>query len=141
MTMHVTQIGAVVLRVTDQDRALDFYVGTLGFEKRLDAEFGAGRWIEVAPPGAETSIALVPGDAMFVSLTTSGSARTSRAALVNARRKPRTASGRSLTNCSEAMIALPYSATPCCGCPAACRRCSPSPTRTATSFGSCSASS
>jgi catechol 2,3-dioxygenase-like lactoylglutathione lyase family enzyme len=70
MTMHVTQIGAVVIRVTDQDRALDFYVGTLGFEKRLDAEFGAGRWIEVAPPGAETSIALVPGDAMFVSLTT-----------------------------------------------------------------------
>jgi catechol 2,3-dioxygenase-like lactoylglutathione lyase family enzyme len=70
MTMHVTQIGTVVVPVTDQDRALGFYVGTLGFEKRLDAEFGAGRWIEVAPPGAETSVALVPGDAIVVSLTT-----------------------------------------------------------------------
>jgi catechol 2,3-dioxygenase-like lactoylglutathione lyase family enzyme len=70
MSMQITQIGTVVVPVSDQDRALEFYVGTLGFEKRLDAEFGAGRWIEVAPPGAETSIALVAGDAMVVSLTT-----------------------------------------------------------------------
>ncbi len=46
--------------VVDQDRALAFYVDTLGFEKRLDATVGAGmRWIEVAPPGAAITVALV----------------------------------------------------------------------------------
>jgi catechol 2,3-dioxygenase-like lactoylglutathione lyase family enzyme len=47
--------------VADQDRALEFYVGKLGFEKRLEAPMPGGRrWIEVAPPGAATTIALVP---------------------------------------------------------------------------------
>jgi catechol 2,3-dioxygenase-like lactoylglutathione lyase family enzyme len=60
--MHVTHIGTVVVPVADQDRALEFYAGTLGFETRIDAPFGEGaRWIEVASPGAATSIALVPG--------------------------------------------------------------------------------
>ncbi len=59
-----TRIGGittVAVPVLDPDRALEFYVGTLGFEKRRDATFGAGnRWIEVAPPGAATTIALAP---------------------------------------------------------------------------------
>jgi catechol 2,3-dioxygenase-like lactoylglutathione lyase family enzyme len=59
-TMNVTQVGTVIVPVSDQDSALEFYVGTLGFEKRLDGPFGdGGRWIEVAPPGAATTIALV----------------------------------------------------------------------------------
>jgi catechol 2,3-dioxygenase-like lactoylglutathione lyase family enzyme len=59
----ITHIGTVIVPVADQDRALEFYVGTLGFEVRLDAPFGPGmRWVEVAPPGATTSIALVPRD-------------------------------------------------------------------------------
>ncbi len=46
--------------MSDQDRALTFYLDKLGFEKRLDATFGQGqRWVEVAAPGANTSIALV----------------------------------------------------------------------------------
>jgi catechol 2,3-dioxygenase-like lactoylglutathione lyase family enzyme len=54
-------VRTVGIPVTDQDRALEFYVGKLGFEKRLDAPFGEGRrWIEVAPPEASTTIALVP---------------------------------------------------------------------------------
>jgi catechol 2,3-dioxygenase-like lactoylglutathione lyase family enzyme len=61
---QISHIGTVIVPVADQDRALEFYVGTLGFETRIDAPFGPGqRWIEVAPPGAATSIALVPGDA------------------------------------------------------------------------------
>ena len=57
---RITQVSTVAIPVTDQDRALAFYTGTLGFELRMDAEFGPGqRWIEVAPPGAATSIALV----------------------------------------------------------------------------------
>lgn len=60
-TTRITHIGTVILPVHDQDQALEFFVGTLGFETRIDASFGPGqRWIEVAPPGAETSIALVP---------------------------------------------------------------------------------
>ncbi|MGI5283817.1 VOC family protein [Nonomuraea polychroma] len=58
----ITGIRTVAVPVTDQDRAVEFYVGTLGLEKRLDApiEQLGGRWIEVAPPGSTTSIALVP---------------------------------------------------------------------------------
>jgi lactoylglutathione lyase len=58
----ITGVRTVGVPVTDQDRALAFYVDTLGFEKRLDApvEQLGGRWIEVAPPGAEITIALVP---------------------------------------------------------------------------------
>jgi lactoylglutathione lyase len=56
----ITGVRTVGVPVTDQDRALDFYVGTLGLEKRLDVDMGGGRrWIEVAPAGAATSIALV----------------------------------------------------------------------------------
>jgi catechol 2,3-dioxygenase-like lactoylglutathione lyase family enzyme len=58
----ITGIHTVGLPVADQDRALEFYVETLGLEKRRDVpleQFG-GRWIEVAPAGAPVSIALVP---------------------------------------------------------------------------------
>jgi len=58
---QISEIGTVFMPVADQDRALDFYVGMLGFEKRTDQAFGDGqRWVDVAPPGAATTIALVP---------------------------------------------------------------------------------
>jgi lactoylglutathione lyase len=57
----IRDLRTVGVPVTDQGRALDFYVDTLGFEIRLDVAFGnGGRWLEVAPPGAATTIALVP---------------------------------------------------------------------------------
>jgi catechol 2,3-dioxygenase-like lactoylglutathione lyase family enzyme len=57
----ITQVGTVIVPVSDQDRALEFFVGKLGFEKRTDSPYGDGdRWLEVAPPGAATTIALVP---------------------------------------------------------------------------------
>ncbi|MDQ3210063.1 MAG: VOC family protein [Actinomycetota bacterium] len=60
-TTRITRVGTVILPVSDQDQALEFYVGTLGFEVRLDAMYGPGqRWIELAPEGAQTTIALVP---------------------------------------------------------------------------------
>jgi catechol 2,3-dioxygenase-like lactoylglutathione lyase family enzyme len=56
----ITDVRTVGVPVSDQDRAIDFYVGTLGFEKRLDVDMGGGRrWIEVAPAGGAISIALV----------------------------------------------------------------------------------
>jgi catechol 2,3-dioxygenase-like lactoylglutathione lyase family enzyme len=58
---HITDIGTVGVPVTDQDRALEFYREKLGFETRIDASYGEGqRWVEAAPPGSTTSIALVP---------------------------------------------------------------------------------
>jgi lactoylglutathione lyase len=59
---QITAVRTIGVPVTDQDRALDFYVGTLGLEKRLDAPVPqlGGRWIEVAPPGSGTSLALIP---------------------------------------------------------------------------------
>jgi catechol 2,3-dioxygenase-like lactoylglutathione lyase family enzyme len=60
--LHLTEIGRVALPSVDQDKALDFYVGTLGFEKRMDETFAGGqmRWIEVVPAGSSTAIALAP---------------------------------------------------------------------------------
>ena len=56
----ITGVHTIGVPVTDQDRALGFYMGTLGFEKRLDADMGGGRrWVEVAPPGAAVSVALI----------------------------------------------------------------------------------
>jgi catechol 2,3-dioxygenase-like lactoylglutathione lyase family enzyme len=57
----IAKIGVVCIPVSDQDRAIEFYVETLGFEKRADVPFGNGyRWVEVAPAGADTTIAIVP---------------------------------------------------------------------------------
>jgi predicted enzyme related to lactoylglutathione lyase len=55
----ITDVRTIAINVTNQDDALGFYVDTLGFEKRLDAPISPTmRWIEVAPSGATTSIAL-----------------------------------------------------------------------------------
>ena len=55
----ITKAKTVGVYVSDQDRALDFYVNALGFEKRADIPFGGGyRWVEVAPAGAETVLVL-----------------------------------------------------------------------------------
>ncbi|HMF82020.1 MAG TPA: VOC family protein [Acidimicrobiia bacterium] len=57
----IIDVRTVGVPVADQDGALAFYVGVLGFEKRLDVPYGDGkRWIEVAPASAATTIALVP---------------------------------------------------------------------------------
>jgi catechol 2,3-dioxygenase-like lactoylglutathione lyase family enzyme len=54
-----TAINCVAVPVTDQDRSKQLYE-SFGFEERFDAELQPGfRWIELAPRGAETSIALV----------------------------------------------------------------------------------
>ena len=58
---RVDKIHAIVIPVSDQDRAIEFYVEKLGFVKRIHVPFGNGmRWVEVAPGDAETTIALAP---------------------------------------------------------------------------------
>ena len=59
--LNISKVGRVCVTVADTDRALDFYVGTLGFEKVVDEPMGPDmRWVEVAVSGAETTIALAP---------------------------------------------------------------------------------
>jgi catechol 2,3-dioxygenase-like lactoylglutathione lyase family enzyme len=54
-----TTVITVAVPVSDQDRSKAFFEA-LGFSTRLDVELQPGfRWIEVAPPGAGTSVALV----------------------------------------------------------------------------------
>jgi catechol 2,3-dioxygenase-like lactoylglutathione lyase family enzyme len=58
---RITQLATVIVPVSNQDRAIEFYVEKLGFEKRADIPFGDGdRWVEVSPPGAATTLALMP---------------------------------------------------------------------------------
>jgi catechol 2,3-dioxygenase-like lactoylglutathione lyase family enzyme len=60
-TTRINTIGIVCIPVADQEKAIEFYVDTLGFEKRADVPFGNGyRWIEVAPAGSPTTIAIAP---------------------------------------------------------------------------------
>ena len=61
MSTRVSKLANVIVPVADQDRALQFYTEALGLEKRVDVPFGDGnRWIEVAPSGADTPIAICP---------------------------------------------------------------------------------
>ena len=48
MLKHISISGVWVL---DQDKALDFYVGKLGLEKRQDIDLGFMRWLTVGVPG------------------------------------------------------------------------------------------
>lgn|GEM_PF-3010590 len=120
-TTRITDVRTVGIPVTDQDRALEFYTGRLGFEKRMDAPMGEGmRWIEVAPPGASTSIALVAageGTPVGVDTPASGS--------------PRPTPTPTTPPCA------PVTSTPTTSSAGReCRRCSPSATRTPTPYTS-----
>lgn len=60
----VSSISTAMFAVADQDAAVAFYTQKLGWELRSDTKFGdgpdAGRWVEVAPPGSGTVLALNP---------------------------------------------------------------------------------
>ena len=58
---HITGIRTVSVPVDDQDRALAFYVDTLGFTPLRDHPTpGGGRWIELAPGDDSVVITLEP---------------------------------------------------------------------------------
>lgn len=59
--LNLTHVGRVAITVADTDRAIEFYVDRLGFEKIVDVPMSdAGRWVEVRLPGSVTTIALAP---------------------------------------------------------------------------------
>jgi predicted enzyme related to lactoylglutathione lyase len=56
-------IATAMFTVADQDAAVAFYTGTLGWEVRADERFGPdgeSRWVEVAPAGSVARLALNP---------------------------------------------------------------------------------
>jgi lactoylglutathione lyase len=59
--INITRVRTIGVPVTDQNRALEFYLGTLGFAKRIDVTLGTNlRWIEVAPHESDgASLALL----------------------------------------------------------------------------------
>jgi catechol 2,3-dioxygenase-like lactoylglutathione lyase family enzyme len=60
-TTRINKIGIVCIPVSDQEKAIEFYVDTLGLDKTADVPFGNGyRWVEVAPAGSATTIAIAP---------------------------------------------------------------------------------
>jgi len=62
--MDTITIHASFLPQTDPDAAVAFYRDTLGFEVRLDVEYGGMHWITVGPADQpDTSIVLFPPSA------------------------------------------------------------------------------
>ena len=62
-TATTASLATAMFSVSDQDAALAFYTGRLGWELRSDTRFGPQdehRWIEVAPAGSAARLALNP---------------------------------------------------------------------------------
>jgi catechol 2,3-dioxygenase-like lactoylglutathione lyase family enzyme len=62
-----THLSLVAIVVDDYDRAIEFFVGALGFELVEDSPAVTGdgrpkRWVVVRPPGAETGVLLARAD-------------------------------------------------------------------------------
>jgi catechol 2,3-dioxygenase-like lactoylglutathione lyase family enzyme len=54
------RLSQVTLTVPDYDEAIEFYVGTLGFELLEDTDLGGGkRWVRVCPPGGRAGAGLL----------------------------------------------------------------------------------
>ena len=62
----VSQLGRVIVPVSDQDAAIAFYTEKLGFTLSADVPYAEGdRWVEVSPPGGGAAIALTTGMGEF----------------------------------------------------------------------------
>lgn len=62
-TTGITKLYSADIFVSDLDRAIDFYVNKLGFEKRTDEPMDdqGHRWVEVVLPGSDTALILAHG--------------------------------------------------------------------------------
>ena len=65
--MAITSINFQSIPVADQDRALAFYTGNLGFVVQTDAPYADNwRWIFLSLPGGETRLHFASTDDMVV---------------------------------------------------------------------------
>ena len=60
----IDEIEGVIVMVSDQQKALEFYTDKLGFVKKLDTSEAGFRWIVVGPNDSKTVISLVDPFAM-----------------------------------------------------------------------------
>jgi lactoylglutathione lyase len=69
---RIAEVAGVAIPVSDQERAVRFYVDRLGFELLRDVAMGdGGRWLQVVPPGGRVPVALVAaGDSAGVGVDT-----------------------------------------------------------------------
>ena len=68
----IDSLGGMVVIVSDQQKAIEFYTQKLGFELRSDTPFGGGstegiRWVEVAPKASQSTISLMVANAQLMS--------------------------------------------------------------------------
>ena len=68
----IDSIGGMVVIVSDQQKAIEFYTQKMGFELRSDVPFGGSstediRWVEVAPKGSKSTISLMIPNPMMMS--------------------------------------------------------------------------
>jgi catechol 2,3-dioxygenase-like lactoylglutathione lyase family enzyme len=63
----ISKLSHTTIWCLDQDEALEFYTGSLGFEVRTDQTMGDFRWLTVSPPAQPDHelILLVPGPPMM----------------------------------------------------------------------------
>jgi predicted enzyme related to lactoylglutathione lyase len=55
----ITRVHSTTIVVRDQDKALDFYVNTLGWTKSIDNQMGPEmRFLTVVPPGGGAEVAI-----------------------------------------------------------------------------------
>lgn len=54
----IRQLKFVSIPTRDQEKALAFWTGKMGFKVSTDQPMGAQRWIELAIPGAQTGVVL-----------------------------------------------------------------------------------
>ena len=59
----ITKLYSADIFISDLDKAIDFYVNKLGFEKRTDEPMDdqGHRWVEVVLPGSDTALILAHG--------------------------------------------------------------------------------
>ena len=55
----IDTIGGIVVLVSDQQKAMEFYSQKLGFEIKTDMSFVGIRWIEVGPKDSQSTISLM----------------------------------------------------------------------------------
>ncbi|MGO9007301.1 MAG: VOC family protein [Beijerinckiaceae bacterium] len=54
-------VRTVAIYVADQERSIRFFTEVLGLEVKSDIAMGpGGRWVQVAPPGAQTQLVIFP---------------------------------------------------------------------------------
>jgi lactoylglutathione lyase len=68
----IDTIGGIVVIVSDQHKAVEFYTQKLGFELKTDMFFGSSsssgiRWVEVAPKASQSTISLMVANAQLMS--------------------------------------------------------------------------